>query len=210
MSEDIEKVYRQRYERTLKSVATRLRDHIADQLKGTPHIDRIDARAKTPERFLRKAEAKLSEDEMKYSAPLEQIQDQLGARIVVFYPADVDVVSQHIDEYFTHIEKRDIVPDSQWAFGYFGRHWILALPRDVIPEDVEEADVPRFFELQVKTLFQHAWSEASHDLAYKPAEDLTVEQQRMFAYTSAQAWGADQVFEGLREELVGGLGESTG
>ena len=32
---------------------------------------------------------------------------------------------------------------------------------------------PRFFELQVKTLFQHAWSEASHDIAYKPDVPLS-------------------------------------
>lgn len=51
--------------------------------------------------------------------------------------------------------------------------------------------------------FQHAWSEANHDLAYKPTGELTDDQQRLFAFTAAQAWGADRIFPELRAELVG-------
>jgi putative GTP pyrophosphokinase len=52
--------------------------------------------------------------------------------------------------------------------------------------------------LQVKTLFEHAWSEAEHDLGYKPGEaPLTPDQKRRLAYTSAQAWGADHIFDEL-------------
>jgi putative GTP pyrophosphokinase len=50
----------------------------------------------------------------------------------------------------------------------------------------------------VKTLFQHAWSEADHDVGYKPGSiPLTPEEKRKLAYTSAQAWGADQIFDEL-------------
>lgn len=75
------------------------------------------------------------------------------------------------------------------------------LPGDVIPEGVDRSLVPTFFELQVKTLFQHAWSEANHDLGYKSSKALTDDQIRRLAYTSAQAWGADRVFEELWSEL---------
>lgn len=58
--------------------------------------------------------------------------------------------------------------------------------------------IPRVFELQVKTLFEHAWSEAEHDLGYKPGEQpLTPDQTHRLAYTSAQAWGADRMFDEL-------------
>ncbi|MNL70650.1 hypothetical protein D3C87_1956870 [compost metagenome] len=71
----------------------------------------------------------------------------------------------------------------------------------MIDDDADRAKVPEFFELQVKTLFQHAWSEAEHDLAYKPSEPLSTLQQRQIAFTAAQAWGADQIFEQLHTEL---------
>ena len=61
--------------------------------------------------------------------------------------------------------------------------------------------MPEFFELQVKTLFQHAWAEANHDLGYKPeGKELDQESKRLLAYASAQAWGADRVFDELFQE----------
>lgn len=80
----------------------------------------------------------------------------------------MEIVAAKLERYFRPIERRDLVPESDWEFGYFGRHWVFALVDDVVPRDVYRELVPRFFELQVKTLFQHAWSEANHDLGYKP------------------------------------------
>ena len=64
--------------------------------------------------------------------------------------------------------------------------------------------LPGFFELQIKTLFQHAWAEADHDLGYKPGTvPLTSAQRRKIAFTSAQAWGADHMFDELFRERGG-------
>jgi ppGpp synthetase/RelA/SpoT-type nucleotidyltranferase len=138
---------------------------------------------------------------LKYEHPFEQIQDLVGARVIVFYKQDVDAVSDAIDRYFRRIEGKDLVPDSVNEFGYVGRHFILAMPEDVIDDGADRSKTPAFFELQVKTLFQHAWSEAEHDLAYKPTESLSPLQQRQIAFTAAQAWGADQIFQQLHAEL---------
>jgi len=82
-------------------------------------------------------------------------------------------------------------------------HFILALPEDLFDDDADRTRSPTFFELQIKTLFQHAWSEAEHDLAYKPNVSLTRFQKRLVALTAAQAWGADQQFAQLHSELNG-------
>ena len=103
-----------------------------------------------------------------------------------------------VKKWFNPIEFKDHVPESEWEFGYFGRHYILAIPTDVIDDSWDKSMIPRFFELQVKTLFEHAWSEAEHDLGYKPGEQpLTPNETRRLAYTSAQAWGADRMFDEL-------------
>ncbi len=193
--------YKRRYDAFLGKTAENLQNHLAGHLVGTPNIDRVAARAKDPTRFAEKASRKKENGSPKYSKPLTEIQDQLGARVIVFYLKDVPAVSDVISRYFQPIEERELVPESQWEFGYFGKHFVLPLPRDVVPEEADPAEVPRFFELQIKTLFQHAWSEANHDLGYKVRTPLSHDQLRRLAYTAAQAWGADRIFDELRGEL---------
>jgi putative GTP pyrophosphokinase len=200
MKEVIE-AYTQRYRDALKPIAANLETLIKDHFDGTPHVDRISARAKSPERFAEKAAKTDEHGRLIYRNPLSEIQDQLGARVVVFYKQDIEVAAEIVRKYFNKIEAKELVPESQWEFGYFGQHYIVAIPRDVVPEGTKDTDVPRFFELQVKTLFQHAWSEGNHDLGYKPSRPITDDQKRRFAYTAAQAWGADRVFGELYDEL---------
>jgi len=80
-----------------------------------------------------------------------------------------------------------------------------SFPDDVTPDDGVDT-YPEFFELQIKTLFQHAWSEADHDLGYKSDRELSREEKRQVAFTAAQSWGADKIFCSLAEKLV--LGDS--
>ena len=193
----LETAYRARYELALTQTAEMLRAHISEILKDEPRIDRISARAKDPGSFLKKASSRLK-DRAKYTEPLSQIQDQIGARIITFYKSDVERLDALVKKFFKPIEFRDRIPESEWEFGYFGRHYVLVLPSDVKSDSIDTKHLPDFFELQIKTLFQHAWSEADHDLGYKPGSTpLTPDENRKLAYTSAQAWGADQIFDEL-------------
>jgi putative GTP pyrophosphokinase len=202
---DLHAEYEFRYRTILQPLAERLAAYLHDNLDDTPRIDRIAARAKNPDRFIMKADRALEDGGQKYSHPFEQIQDLIGARIIVFYMQDIDTVAQVIQKYHRHIECKDLIPESEAEFGYFGKHFILAMPEDVIDDESDREKVPKFFELQIKTLFQHAWSEANHDLAYKPEEPLTPLQKRQVAFTAAQAWGADQIFTQLHSELNGSV-----
>jgi putative GTP pyrophosphokinase len=194
---ELERTYRQNLANALIPIAKALEQQLHVDLASEPRIDRITARAKSPDRFLAKAQTTKG-GVPKYSEPLRQIQDQIGARIITFYQSDVDRVSNAVLRYYRSVESRDVVPDSEWKFGYFGRHYILVLPSDVIPQGIDTSVVPDFFELQIKTLFQHAWSEANHDLGYKPgAVPLSASEERQLAFTSAQAWGADHIFDEL-------------
>jgi len=84
--------------------------------------------------------------------------------------ACADRIDSIMRKYFTAIKFPKVVPDSESEFGYFGQHLILALPSDIVDDSMGAHLVPGFFELQIKTLFQHAWSEADYDLGYKPGE----------------------------------------
>lgn len=194
----VREAYKSRYDATLKRLAVGIENLLREHLRDVSRIDRVGARAKSLDRFVAKSE-KLKDDGVpKYSDPLMQIQDQIGARIITFYLSDVAAVAEVIDRYFRAVETKDLVPESEWEFGYFGRHYILFVPDDVIEPDMNRSDVPDFFELQIKTLFQHAWSEAEHDLGYKPgAVPLNPDEKRKLAFTAAQSWGADHMFEEL-------------
>lgn len=181
----------------LVPLAEKLEREIVDILQDTPRVDRVTARAKTVESFVAKA-ARLDPrtGRKKYKDPLSEIQDQIGVRVVTFYPKDVEIIGATILEYFNPIEQKLLVPDGDSEFGYVGKHFILPVPTELLV-----AGSVKFFELQVKTLFQHAWSEANHDLAYKPTEPLSPEQKRRVAFIAAQAWGADHIFAELSQEL---------
>jgi ppGpp synthetase/RelA/SpoT-type nucleotidyltranferase len=200
MTTSLRDVYKLRYEAILVPIASSLEQLLVGYLRGRSRIDRIAVRAKTPKSFLRKA-AKKDNGVLRYSDPLGEIQDQIGARVVVFYTSDVDPICRRISRYFRHIEMLTKEPPSEAEFGYFGKHYILALPHDVIPSGTDVQEAPKVFELQVRTLFQHAWSEAEHDLGYKPQRELTSDEKRKFAFTAAQSWGADRIFQDLYDDI---------
>jgi putative GTP pyrophosphokinase len=198
---EIEKEYEVRHAGALVPAAVALDSFLRDHMSALKRIDRISVRAKSVSRFVDKAQ-NIEDGKPKYNDPLNQIQDQLGARIVTFYLSDVPVISAEVLKYLKPIEVKQIVPDSESDFGYFGQHFIVLIPSDVA-EAIERPELlPTFFELQVKTLYQHAWAEANHDLAYKPAQPLTLEQKRSVAYTAAQSWGADKMFDELHRSLI--------
>lgn len=197
----LEKAYIARRKKVLLPLAARIEENLKSLFGELPRIDRISARAKSVERFIGKA-AKLEDGQPKYDDPLNQIQDQVGARIVTFYASDVESICLEVKKYFRFIEQQKVVPELEREFGYEGHHFILLVPDDLIDETWNRNESVPFFELQIKTLFQHAWSEAEHDLGYKPSAKLTRSQKRRLAFTAAQAWGADQIFDELYKQLT--------
>ncbi|MFC1763625.1 GTP pyrophosphokinase family protein [Planctomycetota bacterium] len=196
---DLREAYELRRVQFLTPLAKELEEALHKDFDAIDRIDRIVARAKTVDSFMKKA-AKEERGIKKYDDPLNQIQDQVGARIVSYYLDDIERIQEVVFRYYRHIEERTVVPDSESEFGYFGKHFILLLPKDLINGPVGPEGYPNFFELQIKTLFQHAWGEANHDLGYKPAWEWESEDKRQIAFASAQAWGADMVFNGLHRK----------
>ncbi len=195
--------YKIRYNTTLLNAAKALEKHLQDVLSDAVRVDRISVRAKSPESFVKKALSQDDAGNKKYDQPLDQIQDQIGARIIVLYLDDVERINHEIQKYLRPIEIKSHVPENEWNFGYFGRHFVLVCPNDIWENGQRPPDSPACFELQVKTLFQHAWSEANHDLGYKGIPIPGADAERKMALASAQAWGSDQIFSELWNRVEG-------
>ena len=179
----------------LKKVAEEIQVLLEDLFRGVPRIDRISTRVKTVHRLAEKANrVDPVSGEPKYKYPLDEIQDQVGARIVVFYRSDVEPVAERILAEIRQVEDRKIEQPDPERFAYEARHFVCFIPHDIYVNYEPPID---FFELQVSTLFQHAWAEANHDLGYKPQGELTYDDRRRIAWAAAQAWGADLIFDDL-------------
>jgi ppGpp synthetase/RelA/SpoT-type nucleotidyltranferase len=198
----LKEAYALRHKYVLQRLASNIEQHLHGLLEREPRIDKVCARPKSVERFIGKSEKKNDDGSLKYDDPLAQIQDQVGARIVTFYKDDVDHVCETVERYLRPVESKALVPESEASFGYIGKHYVMLLPTDVIEKEWDASDIPRFFELQVKTLFQHAWAEANHDLGYKPGvRELSSDELRRLAFTAAQSWGADEIFNEMFRSL---------
>lgn len=198
--EELNNDYVGRYENALPHIADAIENDLRLLLQGIPHIDRVSARPKSIKSFMSKAQKEFGSTR-KYVHPMIQIHDQIGARIVVFYPDDVEKVTDLILSKYKPIEKIDHEPENEKAFGYAGRHMVCFIPKRVMPHGVDPKHCPKFFELQIKTLYQHAWSEASHDIWYKPKIEITSDHERRVAHAASMGWGADRAFNDLKSEL---------
>lgn len=198
---ELETVYKKRYENYLQPLAERLEHLLQEYFREEQRIDRVISRAKSVESFIEKATRKI-DGKQNYNDPLNEIQDQVGSRIVPYYLDDVQRIEQVVRRYFRHVESQDVVPESESEFGYFGKHLVLFVPNQLLDVPVSTETYPRFFELQIKTLFQHAWAEANHDLGYKPPWEWSSEDKRRIAFASAQAWGGDMIFNDLYKKSL--------
>lgn len=185
-------------------------DNIRNELEGklleicriedVQNIDKISVRVKELNSFLKKA-SKLKYGKLKYPKPFGDIQDIIGARIVVYYNRDVEIASKKLEQYFHKIEISQIIPDDPKAFSYEGLHYINMIPPEIYNKYRNESHIPDFFELQILTLYQHAYATTEHDLGYKPGFELDRETIRKLSFIAAQSWAADKILEEILESI---------
>src|SRR5256885_14806559 len=96
--------YKKRYDSVLIPLAKELRAYLTRCLEGQPRLDRIAARPKDISKFVTKSFKLAHGGRRKYQEPLNEIQDQVGARIITFYKSDVDRLDPLVKQWFRSIE----------------------------------------------------------------------------------------------------------
>ena len=119
----------------------------------------IESRVKAYDSLAGKLELK----GQKYKS-LADITDILGLRVITFYIDDVDKVASAVEKLFeidweNTIDKRKIHEID--SFGYLSLHYICSVP-----------GFPYRFEIQMRTLLQHAWANMDHDTGYKSGVEI--------------------------------------
>jgi len=198
---DIDKViiwYKQNqslYESLAKKVAEILKENVE---QGEIQYQGITYRGKSLESFTTKAE------EEKYTNPVDEIKDMAGVRVITYLETDVSKIAKIVEGLFS-IDRVNSYDQSKLLgsdrVGYRSVHYIAKFDKDrcKLPEYQKYKDLP--FEIQIRSLLQHAWAEIEHDRNYKFSGKLPTELERRFYLVAGSLEMADHEFVAIATEI---------
>lgn len=163
---------------------------------GIAHLP-VVGRLKTIESLWTKHQKK------RYSDPFSEITDFVGFRIVVFLERDIEVVSKRLKDTFeidAHNSIDKLNPSSPNTVGYRSLHLICSLGhnRAKLPEYSGVTDLR--FEIQIRTVLQHAWAEIEHQRNYKGTKVLPPELQRRLMIIAGTLELVDKEFSNISSD----------
>jgi ppGpp synthetase/RelA/SpoT-type nucleotidyltranferase len=171
-----------------------LHTHLQEVLeRGGVSVHGVSHRIKTPASLARK----LNRPDKIYQR-LEELTDLVGLRVITFFDDSIEQVARLIEQHFRvdidrSVDKRlQQDPDS---FGYRSLHYICHPPQAILARH-PGWDWP--FEIQIRTILQHAWAEIEHDLGYKSPESVPLPIRRRFSRLAGLLELADSEFVELR------------
>ena len=125
---------------------------------------------------------------------LADITDIIGLRVITFYTDDVDKVASAVERLFTvdwdnSVDKRKIHEID--SFGYLSLHYICS-----------KEGFPYRFEIQMRTVLQHAWANMNHDTGYKSGVEIPKMYLRNLSRLAGMLELVDEQFSLIRSELT--------
>lgn len=154
----------------------------------------VEGRTKTAAGIREKIERKA------YSDPKSQLTDISGIRVITFFKSQVDEVCKVIEAEFNVDTKNSLDKSSLLGvdrLGYRSVHYVCDLgSKRMGMTEYSDYDGLKF-ELQVRTVLQHAWAELAHDRNYKFSEELPQGMQRQLFLYAGMLEIADSGFDTL-------------
>ncbi|PRB02295.1 GTP pyrophosphokinase family protein [Microbacterium sp. MYb64] len=133
------------------------------------------------------------------------LHDMLGLRVITYLASDVDTVVSVLRANFDIDEDRSL--DKQTSldpdrFGYLSNHLVAttSTARSTLAEWAPYRGI--YFEIQIRSILQHAWAEIEHDLGYKSTSGIPVHLRRRFARLASLLELADSEFDAVSREVA--------
>ena len=190
---------------SLLPVYTQMADIIPEKLKGFFNdagiiVAAVEHRVKARESLAGKLKLKGG----KYR-DIFDITDLVGIRVITFYIDDVDKVASVLERLFdidweNSIDKRKAHEID--SFGYLSLHYICSIPESAYT-DPEHPEVNKIrFEVQMRTVLQHAWANMNHDTGYKSGVEIPRVYMRDMSRLAGMLEMVDDEFSRIRRELT--------
>ncbi len=138
-------------------------------------------------------------------AHLDEITDILGVRIITLFENDVDTILELLENTFEVceiVDKRKKEKSNRIEFGYNSLHVIVKFTdsRCQLVEYQKYQDIR--FEIQLRTVLQHAWAEVEHGLGYKSFYEPPMSVKRKLNRLAATLEILDEEFENIRYDIT--------
>lgn len=130
----------------------------------------------------------------------KEMQDLAGIRIIGYVNSDVNKVVETIKDLFDIDKKRSIDKSKILGIdkvGYRSVHFVAKLSEERLKLPEFKKFEGMYFEIQIRTILQHAWAEIEHDRNYKFSGVLPEEIKRRFSLLAGVLELADNEFENI-------------
>jgi putative GTP pyrophosphokinase len=172
-------------------------------LENLLNSDKIDylsvtSRPKSNASFTEKYERK------GYSDPQKDMTDLAAIRVITYIEKDVGTVCELIEKTFAVHKDKSLNKSTELEvdrFGYRSVHFVCDLGKDRVRLPEFAVYKSLFFEIQVRTVLQHAWAEIEHDRNYKFAGVLPSTLRRRMYSIAGVLEIADREFNNIASEL---------
>lgn len=176
--------------------ADEFNDAIEDLLNDAGVIfDRVSTRVKRWPSLKAKAKKRHANGEAYYPNPWDDIHDILGVRVTVFHSTAIPQALEVLGDSFTVVRSVDKAAETRISggFGYGSHHLVLRVTNAIEELAAYEGWT---FEVQIRTVLQHAWAEFEHDIRYKQGTSAPSAQvDRLFTLAAGLIELADQQFD---------------
>lgn len=181
-------------EPNLRSLGEKVVSFLQDALYQKEMHPEVSFRTKEIQSIIKKIKRKSQQKEYTY----DDLRDKLGVRVICPFLSDLEVVDEIIKSSFIiqKVEKKRENIDFN-RLDYQSNHYDVSINSKYIKFD-DDAFV---FEIQVRTLNQHAWANSAHILYYKQNIELPDEMKHRIYRLLSLYELADEEFSKVNEYL---------
>lgn len=177
MALDINKIFNnwEKDEPVYRKLGEDVTSFIKKQITDYGIFPEISHRTKDLLSIIKKIKKKSKEKPYNY----EDLKDKLGIRIICTYQEDLEKINLFLKKNFNVLKaefKKDFLDFDK--LDYTSNHYDISVKSGFAEFDTHPEYIDLVFEVQARTLNQHAWSNTAHSLAYKQEVEISSKVKR--------------------------------